>query len=297
MGKQASYSLSDTEFTYAVWRMAMLRNLIQGPPHTYVVGMQTALGLPLLADQIMQKNLLFLLNKLQTTFACQLYAWQFTPSSYRLALRLRPPTVESDEALRLRWQALGGRTLIAADRLRERLGSLSGFMQTLNQRFSHLYHRDKGGRGQIWDGRFRCCLLADDAALIAAVSCMEEDEEASSDNDSVRLRVLLPLEDHPRLTDLPIRQLPGGILTPADEIRLGMPPSSPGEANDLLRQFIDEYQDSLPIYRQALEKGWALGRPESLHESLGRLGRSSGRGRSRQIRELDDDYGLCGLWG
>jgi len=44
--------------------------------------------------------------------------------------------------------------------------------------------------------------------------------------------------------------------------------------------------------------GWALGRPERLRAVLARPARSSGGGgRGRVLRDLDDDRGLCGVWG
>jgi hypothetical protein len=55
--------------------------------------------------------------------------------------------------------------------------------------------------------------------------------------------------------------------------------------------------EHLSMYGEAIQHGWALGRPESLTDVLTRLGRGQGRGRSRSLRDLSDELGLCGVWG
>ncbi|TVR08456.1 MAG: hypothetical protein EA401_13935 [Planctomycetota bacterium] len=76
-----------------------------------------------------------------------------------------------------------------------------------------------------------------------------------------------------------------------------MPPS-PGNDQDLFDRFCQQLpSESADEYLKAALHSWALGRPESLTEALSRLARGPGRGRSRRARELDDELGLCGVWG
>ena len=101
------------------------------------------------------------------------------------------------------------------------------------------------------------------------------------------------------MTPAPVRALSDGEqILPADEAPLGLPPPTDDHARFLLARFMHEIpeEDSL-MYGYALNHGWCIGKPESLTDALSRLGRQFGRGRSRQLRDLDDQLGLCSLWG
>ncbi|MDA3960455.1 MAG: hypothetical protein PF961_06670 [Planctomycetota bacterium] len=275
--------------------MPIERGALLGPPHTYLVQGSCACDRPALADRVDRNAFLALLAQLQLVFDYRLYAYAIHASSYRLVLRHRSDSPESEARLAGRWGLLGARSSVPPERLRARLTSLSGLMQTLAQRYSRDYHRRHGGRGTLWAGRYRACLLADDAAVLAAVVWLEHEASALAPAASSRHRQRL---GQPRLAPLPLRALPDGSMMPADEAPLDMPPPSPTEADRLLGELVDELSDAtLATYGAALSRGWCLGRPESLAEPLSRLGRTAGRGRSRQLRELDDELGLCGVWG
>lgn len=274
--------------------MPIRRDLIIGPPNQYYVRVDTALGSPVFADPAERAELTGLLEQLRPVFECRWFAWACEPASLHLVLAHRAEVLDSDDQLHRRWARLGGRNVPPANRLRERLGTLSGLMQTLLQRYSRGYHRRHGGSGHLWAGRYRASLLADDAALLAAVAWLEAEigaklpPQASSHANRAGT---------PQLAPVPLRRGPGGEALPADEAMPGMTPFPQDEVAAALAGFADSLAEDRGSYGDALARAWALGHPEALSETLARLGRSSGRGRSRQLRELDDQLGLSAIWG
>jgi hypothetical protein len=158
-------------------------------------------------------------------------------------------------------------------------------MQTLAQRYSRAYHARHGGRGHLWRERYHACLLADDSALIAAWAWLHRCGRHHG-------QLSRPF------TPLPLRQLPDGSAVAADEAPFGLPPPPAHVGTELAQHLADNLTgDDLAMYGQALNRSWCLGRPESLVEAQARLGRDVGRGRSRRRHELNDQLGLCGVWG
>ncbi|MBA3709502.1 MAG: hypothetical protein H0W83_11870 [Planctomycetes bacterium] len=170
-------------------------------------------------------------------------------------------------------------------------------MQTLLQRYSRDRNRRHGTRGRLWASRYRSTLIADDRSLLAAIAWLEDAAPAlsaiSSSRDA-RSSSRAPLT----LAAPPLRIGPGEFLFPADESPPGCPPPLAPDHAACLRRFSAGISENARVaYGHALRSGWALGRPESLGGVLQRLARVNGRGRSRRLRELDDDLGLCGVWG
>lgn len=262
-------------------------------PHTYYLTVRTALDQPIFADTAHRNDYLDLLETVRQVFDAHLFSWRLDPDQAHLILRHGSPNLDTEQRLRERWALLGSRSHLPFERLEQRLTNTGALMQTLSQRFSRTYHKRHGSSGHLWAGRYRSCLLADDAAVLATASWLERDHICSA-----RLERDTPASTAPQLASLPLRMLPGGMTVPADEAQLGFPPPAPDDEAEVFALFRDDLdQDSLSAYAHALDHGWALGRPESLTESLDQLGRSTGRGRSRSVRELDDQLGLCGLWG
>ncbi len=276
--------------------MPLVRGILVGPPHTYLVQVATAAGLAAFERAGEAEHLLRLIARLRQAFDLRIYGYLISASELRLVLRHHPTINDTDEQLRTRWARMGGSRLTSITRIKQRFASLGGFMQSLLQRFSREWNRRHESRGHLWSGRYRACLLADDSALLAAVCWVENARRALPVCTSAVARAaaepLLPL------APLPIRRGPDGSLFPGDESPPGLPPLTDEDGLGGFRDYVLQLPgDDLIAYGAALSNGWALGRPESLSDILSRIGRSGGRGRSRQLRELDDRMGLCGVWG
>lgn len=272
------------------------RTTIIGAPYTYYVAIQAAHRHALFAEPVDQEAALAGLEHVREAFACRCHALVLTHDSLHLIIHHPPLPAGNDRYLRARWVAGGGRPTVPPTRLRQRLGSLSGFMQTLLQRLSRDWNRRHGSSGSLWARRYRACLLADDSALLAAVAWVEEELGATALVSSRSLRH--DAAPAVRLAAPPLRIGPDRQWFPADD----GPPGIPPPANEDLRQWLDHIANELGpehrrAYGDALQHGWALGRPESLTAPLSRLSRGPGRGRSRRLRHLADDLGLCGVWG
>jgi hypothetical protein len=272
------------------------RTAILGAPHTYYVAIHAALGQPLFADPADRAAALAGLEQVRDAFACRCHGVALAADALHLVIHHPHLPAGDDEYLRDRWVAAGGRSTVPPARLRRRLGSLSGFMQTLLQRLSRDWNRRHGGAGSLWARRYRACLLADDAALLAAVAWIEEDLGATALITSRTLRH----DSAPavRLAAPPLRIGPDQQWFPADDGPPGIPPPASGELRHWLDRIVGELgPEHRRAYGEALQHGWALGRPESLTGPLSRLTRGTGRGRSRRLRHLADELGLCGVWG
>lgn len=277
--------------------MPIGRSHLSGAPHTYLVSVRCALGHPVFSVADEALSLLRQLDALRVAFDARIYGYRIEADRFLLALRHQGTIGGSDDRLRARWQAVGGGARTTPGRIRARLASLGGLMQTLLQRFSRDWNRRHGTTGHLWAGRFRSCLLADDAALLACVAWLED--PASHGHPACATSTGRgPSPATLTLANLPLRLAPDGSLFPADDAAMGMTPPAEDALPGLFLTFAHSLTPGdLTAYGEALSTGWALGRPESLSETVARLGRSTGRGRSRQLRELDDRLGLCGVWG
>jgi hypothetical protein len=277
--------------------MPLVRGVLVGAPHTYVVQVSTALGVAVFDRPGEADHLLTLIARLRQAFDLRLFGYLITQDGLRLVLRHHAATSESDDRLRARWALIDGSPLITVPRIKQRFASLGGFMQTLLQRFSREWNRRHDSRGHLWSGRYRACLLADDNALLAAVAWVEDEQlhrAVRVVSSAIGRGAQMPVP----LAPLPIRRGPDGSLFTADESPPGLPPLTDQEGRAGFRDYVADLPPSdLAAYGTALSNGWALGRPESLSGLLSRIGRSGGRGRSRQLRELDDRLGLCEVWG
>ena len=277
--------------------MPLSRQSLCGPPHVYALQVNTALDLPRLAESGAVALFLEHLETIRHVFDARVYAWRIEASGFSLIIRHRSQLSGQLMQLQQRWKLLGGKTIPRGERLIERVTSLCGLMQTLLQTASRRLRARCGGPGTWWAPRYRSCLLSDDSALIASVLALEHEVDEAVLSSSCTQREF-PQEGLPQLATLPLCVMPDGEVLPRDTTPMGVKPPPPGNDYSLLNNCLEQgADDQAPIYAQALSQAWALGRPESLSESMARLGRQSGRGRSRRIRELDDDWGLCGVWG
>jgi hypothetical protein len=271
---------------------------LQSLPGVHYVRVDTAHGHPAFAAGADRAALFTLIEGVRAVYEARLHGVAVTPS--RLTLLVQPGEANDDDArLRRRWALLGGRSEPPPARLRARLGSLSGFMQTLLQRASRDWNRRHGSRGHLWAGRYRATLLADDRALLAAQTCLEDalvaEIPAGTPVPAVRSLGAPVLS----LAGPVLRLAANGFVFPADEAPPACaPPPADTAAEHLARFLATVPAASRAVYAHALDHGWALGRPESLRAVLARLARSgAGGGRGRILRDLDDEWGLCGVWG
>lgn len=278
--------------------MPLVRGILVGPPHTYLVQVSSAFGMAIFDRPTEGEHLLRLLARLRKAFDVRVYGYHVSASELRLILRHHPTIADTDEQLRTRWAVIGGSRLTTITRIKQRFASLGGFMQTLLQRFSREWNGRHLSRGHLWSGRYRACLLADDSALLAAVCWVENVGQQTAPPICTSATARAERESLVPLAPLPIRRGPDGSLFPGDESPPGLPPLTDQDGLNGFRDYVTQLpSDDLAAYGAALSNGWALGRPESLSDILSRIGRSGGRGRSRQLRELDDRLGLCGVWG
>ena len=82
------------------------------------------------------------------------------------------------------------------EELRIKLGSLSSFMQALNQSIAIDANKEDGCTGKFWEGRYKCQRLEDDSALLSAMAYVDLNpiragmarDLPSSDHTSAQLR-------------------------------------------------------------------------------------------------------------
>jgi hypothetical protein len=245
-----------------------------------------------LAEAAEHLQFLTLLEQVRAVFQARAYAYGLRDQAVHLVLALRPHRDDSEQGLRDRWRRLSHRTPPPIGRLRQRLSSVSGFMQTMLQRFARDWNARRRRTGSMWSRRFRAVVLADDCALLAATTWIERRAGASSSRGQHDLGAPVALSSPP------LRVGPGDFICPTDDAPPGCSPPPAGESDRCLERFAQTVSSpSLEAYGRALAQGWALGRAESLTGVLARLGRGGGRGRGRRLRDLGDELGLCGVWG
>ncbi|MXY53523.1 MAG: hypothetical protein F4Y86_13495 [Gammaproteobacteria bacterium] len=135
------------------------------------------------------------LKVLATCFAIELYAYSIMSNHYHLVLRHDPKACEmwTDEEVAERWvevyppkgegQALEERKAAARERLlgnpgrlagaRKTLGSLSGFMQHLNQPIARRANKEDERKGHFFEERFYSGALLSEEAVVAAMAYVD----------------------------------------------------------------------------------------------------------------------------
>lgn len=265
--------------------MALPRRSLLGWPHTYALGVRTALGAPILRKPAVLSVILEHMERCRTVFGLRIYALAVTPESLRLVIAHRAEVRVDESTLIERWSTLGPRSNLRGEALRERMTNLSGIMQTLLGTLSRRVNRVLDNRGSIWASRYRSCLLTDHAGLLAATAGCNHHQIGG-------------IPPFPTKTPLPLTEMWDGQILPQDEAPVGVLPPEPQRLPELTQQILHEIPETdYALYAHAIDHSWALGRMESLTETIGRLGRHGGRGRSRRPRDLEDELGIWGVWG
>ncbi|HNP35182.1 MAG TPA: transposase [Woeseiaceae bacterium] len=124
--------------------------------------------------------------ELAEIFAIDVCAYAVMNNHYHLVLRLNVnrQTVWTDNEVTMQWQRLHALpdnfdcldTLATQRQIaiwRERLGSISWFMKSLNEPLARWANKEDGCKGRFWEGRFRSQALLDDAALLKCMAYVD----------------------------------------------------------------------------------------------------------------------------
>lgn len=126
------------------------------------------------------------LHMLAGIFAIDLCAYAVMSNHYHVVLHLNTAKLEAwdDEEILTRWQQLHSspenfemlpptvrRCLLAT--WRERLGSISWFMKSINEPLARLANREDGCKGRFWEGRFRSQALLDEEAVLKCMAYVD----------------------------------------------------------------------------------------------------------------------------
>lgn len=132
------------------------------------------------------------LHLLGSCFAIAVHAYAVMSNHLHVVVQLTPASVAewSDEDVATRWIRLfppadaessvveSKRQSLLADPvrlgvIRSRLGDLSWFMRCLAEPIARRANREDGCKGRFWEGRYKCQLLCDERALIAAMAYVD----------------------------------------------------------------------------------------------------------------------------
>ncbi len=184
---------------------------------------------PMIASRILQ---------LAGIFAVDVYSYAVMSNHLHVVLSIEPTAARewSDEEVASRWvqlfparEAEQNAVKIAAlcadkaalEARRDRLADLSWFMRCLDEYVARKANAEDDVKGRFWEGRFKCQLLDDEAALAAAMTYVDlnpvragiADSIESSDHTSVQVRAE-DLRKDPSKADEPIQPIAG--------VRLGL---------------------------------------------------------------------------
>jgi len=175
------------------------------------------------------------LKRLGEIFAVGIYGYAVMSNHLHVVLRIDPHATQrwNDDEVMQRWcrlypcredsPAMFEQRCLRLSRqperlivLRERLGSVSWFMRCLNEPLARAANREDGCTGRFWEGRFKCQVLADERAVLAAMAYVDLNPIRAgmtvrmdrSHHTSIRQRVLDCRSDEAR-GQQPLRQLLG----------------------------------------------------------------------------------------
>jgi len=126
------------------------------------------------------------LHYLSEVFAIDLCAYAIMNNHYHVVLHLNQEELASwsDEEVIDRWQRLHRLPIgfeatdvrtrdLLTSRWRERLGSISWFMKSVNEPIARLANREDGCKGRFWEGRFGSQVLLDEEAVVKCMAYVD----------------------------------------------------------------------------------------------------------------------------
>jgi len=131
------------------------------------------------------------IHELAELFAVAVYGYAVMSNHCHVVLQVDPEVAESwsDAEVAERWCKLfptkpeGGSSRTRIERMqanieriaecRRRLASLSWFMRCLNEPIARRANQEDGCSGRFWEGRFRCQVLLDERAVLAAMTYVD----------------------------------------------------------------------------------------------------------------------------
>ncbi len=125
------------------------------------------------------------------------------PANFTQAMRQRRVSAWKDDPERLAW-------------LRIKLGSLSFFMQALNQPIARAANIEDGCTGKFWEARYKCQRLEDESAVLSAMTYVDlnpiraklADDLPSSNHTSAQPRIRR-IESDKRLANFGLKPVAG----------------------------------------------------------------------------------------
>ena len=210
-------------------------------------------------------------------------------------LRLFPTANGDEDVMALRRQVL----LADAARLgvvRARLGDLSWFMRCLAEPIARRANREDGCKGRFWEGRYKCQVLCDERAVLAAMAYVDlnpiragrTERLESSAHTSVCKRIEA-VHSQPESLGAPLRPIAGVSsfalsLSTADYLQIldwtgrVLVPGKQGKVNDdapVILSVIDAAPDRWMLRVRGYGGGWArvVGSAQDLIDLAKQLGR------------------------
>lgn len=201
------------------------------------------------------------LRELQGLFAVEICAYAVMSNHYHLVLRLDAARASNwtDEEVAARWARLYSMPVLVSRFLcgdvvsqaeadeamrmialwRARLVDLSWFMRSLNEHLARRANTEDGCKGRFWEGRFKCQVLLDEAAVLTCMIYVDLNPVRAglaktpeeSDFTSVRQRILEMAGRNGGGADVPAEHCPE--LVGLDECDSG------GHANPIVFSTLD----------------------------------------------------------
>jgi putative transposase len=128
------------------------------------------------------------LHFLASVFAIDLCAYAIMSNHYHLVLHINRSELDAMDARSVvdRWRKLhripewldnakldDPVAKLTISRWRERLGSISWFMKSLNEPLARLANKEDGCKGRFWEGRFRSQALLDEASVLKCMAYVD----------------------------------------------------------------------------------------------------------------------------